>query len=385
MWKIRRFVRQHPRYSYGLYVFGILAVAVLLFLAMMSTRLPGTDWLPDSSKYTSDDGVIFSLPVKSENVSTSYGAVVRYTTAIDRSLEFKDTPPATTIDEFKPNPRLQASACPNISGIRPVSPSDCKKAGTFKGNPVYQISRSLPSFTVESFVKVDGTFIYVKANGEGMDYLNTFVSFPRRGTGNYLAANNKRADQIINKRLAEQAETRRVNAAAYTYLNFTPALAAVVPPGWSLEGNNPKNIRIDGPDAQHPKLVSTGYWVKTKNGQKDDGVAWYSGNLVDFVVMGYCGPSPGYSMEKLPCTKIPGEDYYVAELYDMRNDFVRYTYAPVGSSLVITSLVKISEDGKPVPRPSDLIAAQDLIAKSAKPINKNSLKGSTYERVFYDP
>lgn len=383
MRKIKRFIHKHPRYSLIIYVAGVLIMGVLLFLAIANSRLPGEVWLPDSSKYTSDDGVIFGLPVKSNIVVTAYGSAVRYTTAIDRSLAFKDTQPATTIDEFKPNPRLQASKCPNISGTGPLLPSDCEKAGTLRGNPVYQIRRRLASSEVELFVKVDNTFIYIKGND--IDYAKSFVSFPRRGTGSYLAANNARAEQVIEKRLAQQAAAKYTNSLSYTYLNFTPALATTVPLGWTLEGNDPKNIRLDGPDAQHPKLVTTGYYVKQKNGQKGDGIMWSSGNLADFVVMGTCGPSPGYSMEKLPCNKVPGEDYYVSELYDERNDFVRYTYAPVGSSLVITSLVKDSGDGKPVPRPVDLINAQDLIAKSAKPIDKNSLKGSTYDRIFYDP
>lgn len=382
MRKIKRFVRKHPRYSYALYVLFVLALGALLFLAVTNARVPGTVWLPDSAQYQSDDDVMYALPVKSRVVATSYGSAVRYTTAIDRSLEFKDVGPAVTIDEYKPNPRLQASKCPNISGIDPVLPSGCEKAGTLKGNPIYQIRRRLPSFEVESFVKVDATFIYVRGNDE--NYVKSFISFPRRGTGSYLAANNKRAEQIIKKRLAEKAATKRTNDASYNYLNFRPALATAVPAGWSLEGNDPKNIRIDGPDAQHPKLVSTYYYVKKKNGQKDISVSWHSGNLADFVVMGTCGPTPGSSMDYLPCTRVPGTDYYVAELYNSLNDFMRYTYQPVDRSLVITSIVGSPGMKKSAPEVMELIRAQDLIAKSAKPVDKNSLKGSTYERIFYD-
>lgn len=380
MHKIERFIHKHPRYSYGIYILGVLILGGVLFLALINMRLPGTVWLPDRTKYASDDAVIFALPVKSQVVSTSYGAAVRYTTAIDRSLDFKDVSPAATIDEYKPNPRLRASECPNISGITPVSPSDCEKKGTFHGNPIYEIHRRLPSEMAEDFVQVDGTFLYVR--GGDSYYVQSFLSFSRHGTGSYLAANNKRAEQVIQKRLNQKAADERASEASYTHLNFTPALATTIPRGWTFDN---KRVTIDGPDANHPKLVVTGYYKKEKNGQLGEGVDWFSGNLADFVVMGTCGPSPGDDMAYIPCTKVPGTDRYVAVVRDQYQDYQRFEYQVVGNSLVITSLTVCTCGGKPAQVPSsDLLQAQDTITASAKPVSKDMLKGSKYLRTYYD-
>ena len=385
MRKIRRFVRKHPRYSFGLYVICVLTIGAGLFLAVINLGLPGTVWLPDSTKYTSDDAVIFDLPVKSEIVATSYGKAVRYTSAIDRSLAEKDPQPSTIIDEFQANPRLKTSACPDISGIESLLPSGCDKIGELQGNAVYTIRRRLPSTASEYFTQVNGTFIYVKTGDAGADYnpLQEFIPFSRHRTYGYLAANNKRAEQIVKKRQAANAAKKRANNLSYTHLDFTPVLATAVPDGWTSEGNNPKQIIVSGPDADHPKLISTYYYVKEKNGQKGKSVEWHSGNLADFVVMGTCGPTPGYSMKYLPCTRVPGTDLYAAELYDSYNDYARYMYYPVGNSLVITGIsVNANGNGRPA-RPTDLIQAQNMITTSAKTVSKNTLEGSSYDELYY--
>lgn len=385
MRRIRYFLRNHPFYSYAAYVVVVLTVgASLLWIFLENAGLPGTVWLPDSSRYTSVDDALGFLPVKAETIATKYGKAVRYTSSVGYltpSFEFKVDQPGVSIYEFRSNDALKASACPNITDIEPVLPSGCDKAGTFEGNAVYKISRRLPSERVEYYVKINGTFIYVSSGD--MDYLRSFQPRARSAAKDYLAGNEKRAKQAAASRLADKNATDRADSAAYQKLNFTPALATNVPDGWSFDN---RHVTIDGPDVNHPKLVVTGYYKKDKKGQPSEGVDWFSGNLADFVVMGTCGPSFGDSMAYIPCTKVPGTDRYVAVVRDQYQDYQRFEYQVVGNSLVITSLTVCTCGGKPAQEPSpELLQAQDTITASAKPVGKDTLKGSKYLRTYYDP
>ncbi len=385
MRRISRFLGSHPFYSYAIYVLAVLAVgAFLVWIFLENAGLPGTVWLPDSSRYNSVYDVLDFLPVKAETLGTKYGKAVRYTSSVGYltpSFEFKVDQPSVSIYEFRSSDDLKASACPNITDIEPVLPSGCDKAGTFEGNTVYKISRRLPSETVEYFVKMNDTFLYVR--GGGLDYLRSFQPKARSAAKHYLSDNEKRAKQAAASRLADKNATDQADAAAYLKLNFTPALATNVPSGWTFDN---KHVTIDGPDINHPKLVVTGYYKKEKSGQPGEGIDWFSGNLADFVVMGTCGPSPGDDMAYIPCTKVPATDRYVAVVRDQYQDYQRYEYQVVGNSLVITSLTVCTCGGKPAQVPSsELLQAQDQITASAKPVNKNTLKGSKYSRTYYDP
>ncbi|HXE09905.1 MAG TPA: hypothetical protein VN554_00590 [Verrucomicrobiae bacterium] len=386
MHRISRFLHNHPFYIYAAYVLVVTGLGiVLIWIFIENARLPGTVWLPDNSGYTSTYDTLEFLPVKAETVGTEYGKAVHYTSSVGYltpSFEFKVDQPSINIYEFKAGTSaLKASDCPNISHIEPVSPSDCEKAGTFRGNTVYKIAWALPSETVDYYVKLDGTFVYVR--GGDLDYLRSFQPKSRSSAISYLASNSQRAKRAAASRVADKNATDRADAASYLKLNFTPALATYVPPGWSFDN---KHVTIDGPDVNHPKLVVTGYYKKEKSGQPGVGIDWFSGNLADFVVMGTCGPSFGDSLAYVPCTKVPGTDRYVAVVRDEYQDYQRFEYQVVGNSLVITSLTVCTCGGKPAQVPPDsLLQIQDQITASAKPVSKDSLKGSKYLRSYYDP
>lgn len=355
------------------YVGALLFVTVLLCL-IFGWRLSNTIWLPDTAKYAnaSDDEVLFDLPIRGETVATKYGRANRYTS--DDGWQ--------TIYEFRSSPLLKSSSCPNILSAETLLSSECKEIGTFQNQSVYTIHRSLPSGTTEYFVKVGQTFIFIKSRGDGgesLDYLNTFVKVPRNKVSSYLSESSKRVNAVKAKQQAEKEATDKNKALAYTRLDFTPAIPTNLPSGWQLNTNVATNpIQLDGPDADHPNMVNLEY---TNNSKKF--VSVHSGKLSNFVVGTQCGPSPGYLMENLACHKVPGTDYYEATLYGERNDFVRYLYRPVGDSLVISHIVIYADGGKPPGFPTELARIQDAITSSAEPTDKNTLKGSTYYKLYY--
>lgn len=257
-------------------------------------------------------------------------------------------------------------------------PSKCEKTGEFQGKTVYSIGRSLPSGTIEYFVQLDGTFLFIRSRGDGgqdLGYLQSFLAMPRERTNGYLEANKKRVGEIQARQAAEKTATDNLNSLAYTKLDFTPAMPNSLPVGWQLNTAH-NTIEIDGTDADHPSLVTVDY----TNGEKQF-VMVHSGRLSDFRLGALCGPSPGYSMKYLACHKV--NDYYEAVLYDERNDFVRYLYYPVGDSLVISHIAVYSEDGNQPAWPADLTKIQEAITLSAQPLDKSTLKGSVYHKIYF--
>lgn len=339
-------------------------------LLVTVSQLPDTVWLPDTSKYAaaSDNQTLSALPVESETITTKYGRATRYT--------FSDN--WQTLYEFRSTLLLKSASCPNITSSETLLPSACKKIGTFQGQPVYTMHRSLPSGTTEYFVKLDQTFIYIKSSGDGsesLDYLNTFIRVPHDKVQAYLANNGRHVDAIKAKRQAEKEATEQKNAMAYTRLDFTPAIPTNLPSGWQLNTNP---LQLDGPDADHPNMINLNYANSNKQY-----ISVHSSKLSNFIVGVQCGPSPGYSMENLPCHKVPGTDYYEAIVYNNLNDFVRYLYRPVGDCLVISQIVVNATGDKRPDFPTELAKIQDAITLSAQPTDKTNLKGSTYYKLYY--
>jgi hypothetical protein len=349
---------------------GIAGIALLYLFAVW--HLPMTVWLPDARQYANveDTQVLWDLPTKSTSVITPYGRAIRYSSAEKWQ----------NLYEFTANPLLRASACPNIMHRESLSPSGCDRIGSFQGQSVYAMNRILPSGMTEYYVRLGHTFLYIQSGGDGgrsLRFIDTLKSLPRGQAKAYLANNDVRTGKIRDKQRAEQEATERHNASAYTRLDFTPALPSALPAGWQLTEAKPP-IQLDGPDADHPAMVNVGY-IKSKTQY----LGLHAGKLSNFQLGQACGPSPGYSMENLSCYKVSGTDYYEAVRYDDLNDFVRYLYRPVGDSLVISEIVVYAKDNQRPAWPTELAQAQDAITTSAQPIDKNSLKGSTYNRLYY--
>lgn len=290
MKRLRHFCGKHPRISLVVVLLGALLFATTTAYLLIGWRLPGIVWLPDAVKYStaSDDSALSDLPVKAENVLTRYGRATRYTSAGGWQVAYA----------LRPNILLEASNCPNVANTETVSPSACEKLGTFQGQSVYTIHRSLPSAESEYYVKLGSVFMYIMSDDYGvqsLDYINTFSGLPRDKVKPYLDANNKRTRKIQAKQQAEKKATDHNNSLAYTRLDFTPAIPTKLPSGWKLNKDNP--IEIDGPDANHPTMVNMDY-TNTSNRLF---VSLHIGKLSDFRLGQQCGPSPGYSMEDLAC------------------------------------------------------------------------------------
>lgn len=369
--KLKLFFKRASRYRKIAIALLIFAGINMVLLVILFGRLPNAAWLPDATKYaaSSKDLLVFNTPVRSETVITRYGRAARYITHDDR---------LSTIYIFRSNPFLQASDCPNITNGETLLPSGCEKIGLFQAQPVYALNRSLPSGKTEYFVKLGQTFIFVKNGGDGgrdLAFLNSFVEVPKSKVAAYLADNRKRVEAAKAKQQAEQKALDTHNSFAYTRLDFTPAIPANLPDGWKL---NESPIQIDGPDASHPTMVNLSY-----SKDKKQFVSVHSAKLSSFTIGTQCGPSPGYSMEKLPCYKVAGTDYYEAIVYSNYNDFSRYLYRPVGDSLVISHISVPNTDNKRPGFPFELATIQDVITLSARSTDKTTLKGSTYYRLYY--
>ncbi len=353
----------------------ILLAALICFSAIayvVMGRPPNTLWLPNSSAYSTDDDILYLLPVKERYEATLYGRGLVYTSANGSS----------SVYEFAANPLLDASKCPNISGRSSLDPTKCEIQGNFNGSKLYGIDRSDASSLTEQFIQLGNTFVYIVANfNRGTDYIHNFIPVPHNQINSYLANTEKVAGPITARQQQAKSVADQKAAIAYTKLPFTPALPKTLPTGWQmLTKITGQPIQVDGPDADHPMLVSTDY-TNDKNIRED--VEFHVGLLSAFQIGGSCGPTPGYSMQNLPCTKVPGTDYYEASLYDNNGDFVRYLYRPLGNSLVITEIELVDNGGtKPTLSP-ELERAQNAITSSALPIDKSVLKGSAYSMVFY--
>ncbi|HSX00545.1 MAG TPA: hypothetical protein VLH38_05930 [Patescibacteria group bacterium] len=360
--------------QYLIFILPLLFVALVTALAIAGARggsVPEQIWLPESAKQSSDQESVHKLPVASKTVTTKYG----------HALRFASTDSRTTVYEFRSNSSLQPSKCPNISEIEEVLPSGCDTSDTFQGRPVYNISRRLPSGTVEYFVTVGNTFIFIKEGGDGdrnLVYLKTFTQLRSAQISGYIDANRVRIEHIQAAERAEKAATEKTNAQAYTKLDFTPAMPKTLPAGWRLNTQDP--IHIDGPDANHPRLVNAEY---INNTGVSSFVSFYAMKRAGFTLGTSCGPSPGNSMQTVYCHKPIGTNYYEASWYDGQNRLMRYLYYPVGDSVVITSIEVMPHGNAPAVYPTDLANAQTAITLNAVPTNVASLTGSVYKSVFY--
>ena len=112
-------------------------------------------------------------------------------------------------------------------------------------------------------------------------------------------------------------------------------------------------------------------------------VSIHVGKLSDFQLGSSCGPSPGYSMQNLPCTKLPNTNYYQAIVYDASNELLRYLYYPLGDSLVISSVTVYANGSVRPTMPTDLASAQTAITLNMHPVSTSAIKGSTYHKSYY--
>lgn len=351
----------------------LLAIGATALLTNIDAGPPNALWVPDNTKKLSDDKTVYSLPIYSKTIDTKFGSAVYYESDGGQDKYYI----------LRSGPKLKASDCPNITNIEPNLPSDCKKIGTFKNQPVYTMERRLSSFTAEYFIDVNGSFIHIVAGGgsfDNLDVANRLRPIQLSELQNYTSKNKTQVEQILAKRkAAEEARVRNENL-AYTRLTFTPYLPTAVPANWNNSNNDPKKIYIDGVDADHPALITTDYWLPEN---ENFIINWHVGKLSEFSLTTQCGPTPGFGMEALPCRKVPGKPYYEATGYGELNDFWRVLYYPIGDTLIITTIIVQSKDAKRPAWPTELARMQDSVTLSAQPVELSALKGSTYRGTFY--
>jgi hypothetical protein len=353
----------------------------LLLIQFKSNHAPTTVWLPNVNSL-SDEAAYYLVPVSSKIAITKYGKAQRFDST-NRSLNDskKTEDPVTSIYEFSSGVALNEANCPNILNQESLLPSPCHQVGTLKGHPIYAINRRLPSMMAEYFVRLDTVFLFVTVGTDGTpsdSYLKTFERISRDQTTPYLQKNCRRIDQVLNKQYTADANEKAKNAAAYTKLDFAPALPTYIPDGWQQNKGMTSPIELDGPDADHPSLVSVDY-----AGPGKQFVRFHSGRLSDFTLAQTCGPTPGDGMEKLACVKPVGKTYYESSRTLDGGDMVRTLYYPVGDSLIISQIQVFPEEGKPVTWPTDLANIQDQMTLSSRQVDKSTLKGSNYNAIYY--
>lgn len=356
---------------------GVITLAVLIGFAIYTiitaSHSPKTIWLPKESNDTiSNEEAPYRTITTQGNTITRFGRAVTYSS--DKKWQ--------QIYELRSTPALIANTCPNISGAESLMPSSCKKIGTFQNSSVYAINRSLPSGSTEYFVKINDTFILIKSSGDGgqsMDYLNTFVRIPRQDISAYLTKNKVHLRTVYAKQRAIQGGIDAKNATAISRLDFTPALPKTIPSGWHLTDREYR-YELDGPDADHPSMISFVYADKADK----HFINMHVGRLSDYTLASQCGPSPGYSMGYFACHKVDGTDYFEAVSYDSSNDYVRYLYRPVGDSIVISSIYEYSPgNGKRAHIPTDQLTVQDTLTTSAEPVAKDTIIDSAYNKIYF--
>lgn len=349
--------------------FVITGVLSLSLYDRVSSGVPGTVWLPDAAFAKTDDDVLFDLPTQSTVVTTPYGKAVVYTSSESWGVMYA----------LRTSSKLRVSACPNIAKFETLLPSDCKRLGYFKDEPVYAINRSLPSGATEYFVELGGAFVLIKERGDGqqsLNYLNTFIPMLRSQAGDYLAKNSTRVAAIQAKRKAAQQTEDRKDAEAHKKLPYNPALPSTAIAGW--EGEARGHTEIDGPNAEHPRMVRV-YYDKGKDGYMEVFVM----PLADARIGAVCGPTPTQGMKDLSCWKVPGTDMYEAIITGTHNDLFRYVYYPVGDSLVITFIAEYARNGQLPSWPAERVDLQNRFTASARPVDKSKLKGAIYSKLFY--
>jgi hypothetical protein len=366
----------YPRYWRALLVLGS-ATFVFLLLALFALRLPGDAWLPDAAQYPDNNSALFNLPIKRDTLFTRYGRAVRYQSAKEWVLHRSEPiGPFTTIYAFQANPLLRASDCPNITRIEPHDPSGCTTKATLRGQPIHTIHRRFASTTDESYVQIGNTFLYIVHTDRPDSYFGTLKRMSTRTVDIYLATNATRMNAINTQVRAEKALQAKKSAAAYTKLNFRPAVPGALPTGWTLNTKNPApHMTLDGPDADHPSLVNMSY----RNGQQS--VRMHVGRLSDFALGPTCGPTPGHSMGYVACRRVGR--YYQSVFLTRYQDYVRYMYYPVGDSLVFTAIQVPAKDGQAPAHPTQLIAAQTALTLAARPVDKNTFRGVPFDQMYY--
>lgn len=352
-----------------IYIATLVAiVGVAAYLSVGKPQLPGTVWLPVGMERTGDQWEALRLPTKSDVVHTPYGKALRYTT--HESWR--------TIYQFGASAQLDPSDCPNIMNMEELLPSGCDKLGAFRGSPVYSIARALPSGATEYFVRLGDTFVFVHAGGDGgrsLGYLRNFKSMGRNEAVAYLKTNTARVAELTAIQRDQKAAAAKKSAAAYTKLDFAPALPSVLPKGWHRVKTP---IQVDGQTADRPSMVRTEY-----TNDKERFVSFYVLKLSEGRFGDTCGPTPTQGMEDKPCYVVPGTAMREAIITSEYKDTFRYVYHVVGDSLVISFIAEYANNGTPPSWPAELVAIQDAMTANAKPVAKEALKGSVYERLFY--
>lgn len=345
---------------------AVLITALCVLVAATHIFTPPTIWLPAASAYTDDNDILYTLPNHSQSMMTKYGKASVFT-----------TPAGTQYYEFLANPLLDASSCPNIAGPDTLDPSGCRLQGSFHGNNVYEMDRDDASTLSERYVQLDHTFVYIVSNDYGMHGIDKLEPLGHASLKQYL----HQTDTITGAILAKQAQAKRAAqqqaANAYTKLLFTPALPSTLPSGWHmLTDIATPPVTLDGPDVLHPLLLSSDY----TNGHGLS-VRFHAGALSAFHVGTTCGPTPGESMQDLPCTHV-SSGYWEA-VGHMTHVYVRYLYYPVGNCLVMSEVTAYAYGSQaPAPDPS-LLAVQDQLTLGAKPVTTATLKNTAYDKVYF--
>lgn len=347
----------------------VLLVWLSFCAGLLVFYVPGKDyavvpevWLPRAS--SAGHEAVLAQPVKAA-FDIGYG--VRFVPA------YPDAPEVIEVHAVKIG--MNAADCPDLYETQEVLPTSCARIGLVNGQPVYGITRRLPSQQVHAYTMRGDTLIAlsgVYSNNEAIAHLRTFAKVARRDVNALLSANRLKVRHATATIVQEKRAAAVLRARAYQKVPFEPAMPAILPAGWVAH-----TARILGSDPAKP----TGVEITYKKGSERF-ITLTMVPKAGFTMGQACGPTPGASEALVPCGPVPQEGYYAGGISG--NGYATwFTYHDMGTFVAIMGTNATSAGGMLFS--TDDLKTQLLIAKSLKPSSKDRLKGAIFVGTAYDP
>jgi hypothetical protein len=323
-------------------------------------------WLPQTPAANTSREAVLALPVK---LLTDWQKGVKFLPMYPGDPEIVEVNAAEH--------GLNAAACPNVRADVEASPTRCRKIGTIADENVYAMRRQKSSHNVHAYTERGDTLIVISgvhSNQEALTYLRSFVKVARRDADKQLGINRIHVEKVAAEIKTEKQDALAERSEAYKRLPYDPALPATLPAGWVQS-----SVKITGTEASSPTVAEVIY----KKGRE----RFISMSLVPktaFAITATCGPTPSENGAFLPCSAVPGEDYYTGGINEPGR-VAWYIYRPVGEVVAVLHTSMRADYGQPLLFSDHILQSQRSIAKSLRPADKARLAGSVFVGAYHDP
>jgi hypothetical protein len=276
--------------------------------------------------------------------------------------------------------RYDPSDCPNVLGWDEILPSDCHRIGKNSlGGPIYAYGPSLPSGKNIGFTTLGNTFIVVITSSMATDeqvraYITTLQKVPALDVQQQISANKRMADKASAQLAGAAKAIEDREAIAYQSLPFKMLLPRDVPKDWKLS-NESNTVYAESPD--RASMASVSY---TGPHKYKDWVTIHVAKKELFRLQDICGPTPGHSLDYLPCARVVGTDYYQATTVSPNNDTIsEVRYQEVGDVMVISSIAsRVDAPGEQLLMPRHLREVRDTLTHAYVPADNKMFQGADY-------